>query len=162
MSLERNTVAALDLGGGSAQVTFAMKENPEPSMANFLHTVSTPYVEQDFFAKSYLNLGLYAVRHAVFISGQTTDRINYISECVNPIVKSANFTYATKTYYLSGKIHSKKLNGNPIVDFDVCTKLIKRKIMGLVNPKPITLKNHRIAAFGSFFSRANQNGIIRK
>lgn len=156
-------MATLELGGGSTQVTFAMKElRPEPSMANFIQTVSTPYVKQDFFAKSYLNLGLYAVRHAVFISGKTTDGINYISECVNPIVKSANFTYATKTYYLSGKIHSKRLNRNPVVDFDVCTKLIKQKTMGLVRPKPITLKNHRIAAIGSFFSRANQNGIIRK
>lgn len=163
VSLGKNTVAALDLGGGSTQVTFAMKDShPEYSMANFIQTVSTSYTKLDVFTNSYLSLGLYAARHAVFISGQTTDGINYISECVNPIVKPTKFTYVTNTYYVRGKNHSKTLNGNPVVDFDVCTNLIKRKTMDLVNPKPITLKNHQIAAFGSFYSRANQNGMIRK
>lgn len=163
VSFGKNTVAALDLGGGSTQVSFAMEDShPQHSMANFIQTLSTPNATLDLFTNSYLNLGIRAVRDAVFISGETKDGIHFISECVNPIVESAKFTYATKTYFVSGKNHSKTLNENPVVDFDVCTNLIKQKTMDLVNPKPITLKNHQIAAFGSFFSRAYQNGLIRK
>lgn len=163
MSLGKNTVAALDLGGGSTQVSFAMEDShPHHSMANFIQTLKAPHAKLDVFTNSYLNLGIRAVRNAVFISGETKDGINYISECVNPIVELAKFTYATKTYFLSGKKHSKTLNENPVVDFDVCTNLIKQNTMDLVNPKPITMKNHQIAAFGAFYSRAYQNGLIRK
>lgn len=94
-----NTIAALDLGGGSTQVTFAPKDvHKTPLLADYMHTVSTLNAKIDVFTNSYLNLGLMAVRHAVFTNGNPKDKLELISECVNPIVKSSLFEYAKVTY----------------------------------------------------------------
>lgn len=157
-------MAALDLGGGSTQVTFALKDaHKTPLLADFMHTVSTPNAKIDVFTNSYLNLGLQAVRHAVYTSGQTTNESNtYVSECVNPIIVSKPFKYGTKVYNLSGKDNAKSTKENPVVDFDACINLVKQKTMQLVNPKPITLNQNQIAAFSYFFERAIENGLVRE
>lgn len=160
-----NTVAALDLGGGSTQVTFALKDaHRTPLLADFMHTVSTPNAKIDVFTNSYLNLGLQAVRHAVYTAGETTDenRSVIFSECVNPIIDSKPFKYGTKVYNLSGKANAKSTKEKPVVDFDACVSLVKQKTMPLVNPKPITLNQNQISAFSYFFERAIENGLVRK
>lgn len=97
----RNTVAALDLGGGSTQVTFAPRDvHKTPLLSEYMHTVSTPNAKVDVFTTSYLNLGLQAVRHAVFTHGNSEGSKNLESICVNPIVKSNPFKYGTKMYNL--------------------------------------------------------------
>lgn len=157
----QNTVAALDLGGGSTQVTFALKDSHRaPLLADFMHTVSTPNAKIDVFTNSYLNLGLQAVRHLVYTSGVTTDDNNYVSECVNPIIDSKPFKYGTKVYNLSGKSNAKSTIEKPIVDFDACVSLVKQKTMHLVNPRPITLNQNQISAFSYFFERAIENGLV--
>lgn len=91
----RNTIAALDLGGASTQATFAPKDvHKTPLMADFMHTVSTQQAKIDVFTNSYLNLGLMAVRHAVFTREQPKEAFEIASECVNPIIQSKPFTYA--------------------------------------------------------------------
>lgn len=95
----RNTIAALDLGGGSTQVTFAPKDvHKTPLMADFMHTVSTQQAKIDVFTNSYLNLGLMAVRHAIFTKGQQNDLTDVQSECINPIINSKSFVYAKVEY----------------------------------------------------------------
>lgn len=95
----RNTIAALDLGGGSTQVTFAPKDvHKTPLLGDYMHTVSTLNAKIDVFTNSYLNLGLMAVRHAVFTDNQPKDKTKLISECVNPIIHSKEFEYARVTY----------------------------------------------------------------
>lgn len=95
----RNTVAALDLGGGSTQTTFAPKDvHKTPMMADFMHTVSTQQAKVEVFTNSYLNLGLMALRHAVFTNGQPKQLTELQSECVNPIVQSKPFVYAKVEY----------------------------------------------------------------
>lgn len=97
----KNTVAALDLGGGSTQVTFAMKDaSKTPLLKDFMHTVSTPNAKIDVFTNSYLNLGLQAVRHAVFTHSSIEGNKDLDSVCVNPIIKSIPFKYGTKLYTL--------------------------------------------------------------
>lgn len=159
----QNTVAALDLGGGSTQVTFALKDaHRTPLLGDYLHTVSTSNAKIDVFTNSYLNLGLQAVRHAVFTNGNTDDKLNYISECVNPIIVNKPFKYGRKIYNLSGKSHAKSTNENPIVDFDACVEMVKKKTMHLVEPKPITLNQNQISAFSYFFERAIETGLVGK
>lgn len=156
-------MASLDLGGGSTQVTFGVKDtNFAPSIANFIHTISTPKAKMDVFTNSYLKLGVEAVRHAVFTSGKTTDEINYVSECINPNIKSTKFTYGTKTYYLSGKNNSKSTKGKTAVDLDACINLVKQKIMPLVNPKPIHLNETEITAASYFIHRSIKGEIVRE
>lgn len=95
----RSTVAALDLGGGSTQVTFAPKDvHKTPLMSEFMHTVSTQQAKIDVFTHSYLNLGLMAVRHAIFTKNQAHKETALSSECVNPIIESKRFDYANTQY----------------------------------------------------------------
>lgn len=97
----KNTVAALDLGGGSTQVTFAPKDSRKiPLLSEYMHTVNVPNAKIDVFTTSYLNLGLQAVRHAVFIHDAPEGSTNLESDCVNPIIKSNPFKYGTKVYQL--------------------------------------------------------------
>lgn len=97
----KNTVAALDLGGGSIQVSFTPKDvYKTPLLADYIHTVSTPSGKIDVFTNSYLNLGLQAVRHAVYTHGSNGDSNKLESVCVNPIVQSNPFKYGTKVYSL--------------------------------------------------------------
>lgn len=156
-----STIAALDLGGGSTQVTFAIKDpHRAPLLHDFLHTVSTPNAKIDVFTNSYLNLGLQAVRHAVYTSGHTEDEKTYLSECVNPIIESKPFKYGTKILHLSGKTNAKSTKENPVVDFDACVELVKKKTLHLVSPKPITLNQNQIAAFSYFWERAIETGLV--
>lgn len=97
----KNTVAALDLGGGSTQVTFAPKDSHKtPLLSEFMHTVNVPNDKIDVFTTSYLNLGLQAVRHAVYTHNSPDGTKNVESVCVNPIIKSNPFKYGTKLYNL--------------------------------------------------------------
>lgn len=161
VNLGKDTLAALDLGGGSVQVTFDVKDpSSVPSLADSMHTISNSKAKMSVFSNSYLKLGLQAVRQAVFTSGKTTDEINYVSECVNPIVKLAEFNFASKTYYVSGKNNSASTEERPVVDLNACIDLIKQKSMPLVNPKPIILNEIEVAAFSYFFDRAIESGIV--
>lgn len=60
----RNTVAALDLGGGSTQVTYEFNEF-QPSYKDYIHAMPIFDSEVNVFTNSYLGLGLMALRHAV-------------------------------------------------------------------------------------------------
>lgn len=162
MNLDQKTVAALDMGGASTQVSFATKETPTPSLVNYIRTISTPKAKVDVFASSYLNLGLQAARQTIVISGEITDEKIYVSECVNPIIKSAKFEFASNTYYVSGKNNSKSTDEKPVVDFNACIDLVKQKLMCSVKPKPITLDQNEVAAFSGFYLRAMATGIVRK
>lgn len=163
MNLGKDTLAALDLGGASIQVTFDVNDpSSVPSLANSIHTISTSKAKMNVFSNSYLKLGLQAVRQAVFTSGKTTDEINYVSECVNPSVKSAEFKFASKTYFVSGKNNSVSTEEKPVVDLNACIDLIKQKSMPLVNPKPIILNENEVVAFSYFIDRAIESGIVRK
>lgn len=148
------------MGGGSAQVTFAINDPIGVSqLADHLYTVSTPITEIDVFTNSYLNLGLFAARHTVYTSGHTNDNKTYSSECVNPIIESEPFEYGAKIHFMNGKNYSNSIE-NPVVDFDTCAGLIKKKILHLVNPKPITLNQHQIVATNKFWKVALLTGLV--
>lgn len=156
-----NTIAALDLGGGSTQVTFSPNNPSEtPSYSEFMHTVPTSNSQVDVFTHSYLNLGLMAVRHAVFTNGYQANQTNVQSVCVNSIVKNKLWKYANVEYSVTGKENKKVSLENPEVDYEACLTLIKKKILPLVKPKPITLKQHQIAAFSYYYERAEETGLI--
>lgn len=159
----KDILAALDLGGGSVQVTFDVKDpSSVPTLTDSIHTISTSKAKMNVFSNSYSRLGLQAIRQAIFTSGNTTDGINYVSECVNPIVESAEFKLASKTCYVSGKNNSASTEEKPVVDLDACIDTVKQKTMPLVNPKPIILNENKIVAFSYFIDRAIESGIVRE
>ncbi|XP_073823962.1 ectonucleoside triphosphate diphosphohydrolase NTPase isoform X1 [Musca autumnalis] len=156
-----NQAAALDLGGGSTQVTFSPTDPEQvPVYEKYMHEVNTLNQKVNVFTHSYLGLGLMAARHAVFTKGYAKDETNLVSICVNPIISNRTWIYSNVEYKISGKDHAKSTQENPIVDFDACLDLIKSKVMPLVKPKPFTLKEHTIAAFSYYFERATESGLI--
>lgn len=159
----RNTIAALDLGGGSTQVTFAPKDlSQTPLYKDYMHTVPTLSSTVNVFTHSYLGLGLMALRHAVFTNGLAREETNISSECVNPIVQNKKWTYGQTEYTVKGKDNKKSTDENPVVDFDVCLNSVKQQVLPLVKPKPITLKQHQVSAFSYYFDRAIETGLVGK
>lgn len=154
----RNTVAALDLGGGSTQVTYELNES-QPSYKNYIHAVPIFNSEVNVFTNSYLNLGLMALRHSVITYKGNPNQTSFENECINPIVKDKSWTYAKVDYLVSGK-ENKRNAENPEVDFDLCKESVKRQVMPLLKPKPIKLNEHTINAFSYFYDRAIETGLV--
>ncbi|XP_037958644.1 ectonucleoside triphosphate diphosphohydrolase 5 isoform X2 [Teleopsis dalmanni] len=156
-----NQAAALDLGGGSTQVTFAPTDPDQvPVYEKYMHEVTTVNRKVSVFTHSYLGLGLMAARHGVFTKRYAKDATVVESICVNPIISNRTWTYANVEYKISGKDNAKSTQENPVVDFEACIDLIKSHVMPLVKPKPVTLKHHAVAAFSYYFDRAIESGLI--
>jgi ectonucleoside triphosphate diphosphohydrolase 5/6 len=154
----KNTVAALDLGGGSTQVTYELNEF-QPSYKNFIHAVPIFNSEVNVFTYSYLGLGLMALRHAVITHKGAANQTKFESECVNSIIKDKSWTYANVEYLVSGK-ENRKSPENPEVDYEQCVESVKRQVMPLLKPKPIKLNEHTINAFSYFYDRAIEVGLV--
>ncbi|KRF77983.1 ectonucleoside triphosphate diphosphohydrolase 5 isoform X1 [Drosophila virilis] len=156
-----NQAAALDLGGGSTQVTFSPTDPEQvPVYDKYMHEVVTSNKKINVFTHSYLGLGLMAARHAVFTKGYSAEETVVESVCVNPIIANRTWVYGNVKYQVSGKENSKSSAEQPIVDFDACLELVKSKVMPLVKPKPFTLKQHAVAAFSYYFERAIESGLV--
>jgi len=156
-----NQAAALDLGGGSTQVTFSPTDPEQvPVYDKYMHEVVTSSKKINVFTHSYLGLGLMAARHAVFTHGYKKEDSVLESVCVNPIIANRTWTYGNVQYKVSGKENPKSSAEQPIVDFDACLDLVKSKVMPLVKPKPFTLKQHAVAAFSYYFERAIESGLV--
>ncbi|XP_032591628.1 ectonucleoside triphosphate diphosphohydrolase 5 isoform X2 [Drosophila grimshawi] len=156
-----NQAAALDLGGGSTQVTFSPTDPEQvPVYDKYMHEVVTSSKKINVFTHSYLGLGLMAARHAVFTKGYSDEDTIVESVCVNPIIANRTWTYGNVKYQVSGKENIKSSAEQPVVDFDTCLELVKSKVMPLVKPKPFTLKQHAVAAFSYYFERAIESGLV--
>ncbi|KAH8412297.1 hypothetical protein KR009_001094, partial [Drosophila setifemur] len=156
-----NQAAALDLGGGSTQVTFSPTDPEQvPVYDKYMHEVVTSSKKINVFTHSYLGLGLMAARHAVFTHGHKKDDVLLESVCVNPIIGNRTWTYGNVKYKVSGKENGKSSAEQPVVDFEACLELVKSKVMPLVKPKPFTLKQHAVAAFSYYFERAIESGLV--
>lgn len=156
-SIDKSPFAALDLGGGSTQVTFPVKDLTQtPSLLfDHLHEVTTSKRKADVFATSYLNLGIQAIRHTILTSGKKLNKTNYVNACVHPKFEKEEFEYLDNKYFITGKNNTKKA-----VDYNECVGVVKEKVIPLVNPKPRTLKLNEIVAFNYFFGAAIQTGLI--
>lgn len=86
------TVAALDLGGGSTQVTFAATTPASLKQKKNVHEAASPRGPIPVYTNSFSGLGLMAARHAVVTLNQP-NVLNVTSQCVNPIVKNKKFHY---------------------------------------------------------------------
>lgn len=164
---KQDQAAALDLGGGSTQVTFASSDSEQtPLYKKYIHEVNTLNNRIDVFTHSYLGLGLMAARHAVLTKGLHSQAVIIESECVNPIIQNRTWIYNNVAYQVSGKQmaigqhQSTTTSMYPTVNFSRCLDLIKSSTMPLVKPKPFALKHHTIAAFSYYFERAIESGLV--
>ncbi|KAG5899973.1 hypothetical protein JTB14_034543 [Gonioctena quinquepunctata] len=164
-----STVAALDLGGGSTQVTFAAQTPASLKEKQNIHQAVSPRGAFPLYTNSFSGLGLMAARHTVITLNQP-DKINVTSECVNPIIKNKKFHYHGTNYYVSGlqeNYPTSNIKGTdidvgeivPIVNFNDCSQIISKYVKSKAKPpQELPLKN--IFAFSYYFDRAIEVGLI--
>lgn len=166
---QEQTVAALDLGGGSTQITFIPTDQAtlDTTKSEFLHHISAFHHNLTVYTRSYLGLGLMAARKEVLSVGNVQGATTLRSECINPII-TTEWTYAGVTYIVTGpeKSHYKeeKVDRNvkqkyPIVKFEECLKIISNYVNKKVD-KPKELNQKTISAFSYYYDRATENSLI--
>ncbi|KAL3267460.1 hypothetical protein HHI36_011583 [Cryptolaemus montrouzieri] len=165
-----NTVAALDLGGGSTQVTFAAIAPSSLIHKDRIHLAPSPKGNIPVYTHSFLGLGLKAARKKILTHGQK-DSKNITSECVNHIITGRKFKYGNEIYYVSGpKVNFSTMNSKgqnefwvdeeiPIVNMEKCNSIIKDFVLQNSKP-PEELPNKVIFAFSYYFDRAAEAGLI--
>lgn len=170
-----NTVAALDLGGGSTQVTFSPNAMQEKKLGGHIYSVNIFNHNMSVYTHSYLGLGLMAARKEILTHGLNLDNINpknkieVRSECINPIV-STEWSYGGFNYLVKGPVNGThklvKIQNfaggeidRPIVNFSECLKIIE-KYVGKIKNKPEGLKDHEIYAFSYYFDRATEVSLV--
>ncbi|XP_045120432.1 ectonucleoside triphosphate diphosphohydrolase 5-like isoform X3 [Portunus trituberculatus] len=165
----KDTLVALDLGGGSTQITFVPMEDDtvRGTPADYLTTISLLHKNLNLYTHSYLGLGLMAARKAILVQHRGEDGIIH-SPCVNPIVDH-QWTYGGETYTIRGPEVPKyqevrgqagRLSENrPVADYKECVKTCMAIIKEQVHA-PKELKAREVIAFSYFFDRATERGLI--
>ncbi|KAK7863329.1 hypothetical protein R5R35_009685 [Gryllus longicercus] len=165
-----NTAAALDLGGGSTQITFAPSSEAtlKASDPEYLYHISAFHQNITVYTHSYLGLGLMAARKEILSVGNPADATELHSECINPIIKT-EWAYGGKTYKVLGSKNPLylEIKGNanripekkPVVRFEECAKIIRNYVSNKVD-KPKELNKKEINAFSYYFDRATEYGLI--
>lgn len=165
----KETLVALDLGGGSTQITFVPTDpgtlltTPE----EYLTSISLLHRELKLYTHSYLGLGLMAARQAVLLKHRGEDGVIH-SPCINPIIEH-EWNYAGNTYAVRGPQEAKyreirgqagRLSENrPIADHASCLKTCVEVIKDQVHAPP-ELRTRDVIAFSYFFDRATERGLI--
>ncbi|CAH1965673.1 unnamed protein product [Acanthoscelides obtectus] len=164
------TVAALDLGGGSTQTTFAATTPASLKDTEHIHRAQSPRGLIQVYTRSMEGLGLMAARYAVITGHGNGGNLNVTSECVNPVVRGKKFHYSGTDYYISGlqenypKSHVKGSDIEigedvPIVSFSNCSEIIVKYVKSKAHaPEELPLKT--IVAFSYYYDRAAEAGLI--
>ncbi|XP_051157766.1 ectonucleoside triphosphate diphosphohydrolase 5 isoform X1 [Leptopilina boulardi] len=169
----RSTVAALDLGGGSTQVTFAPDEENVKELNDNIYNISALNHNMSIYTHSYLGMGLMAARKGILVPESAAKNENGIieirSECINPFIKTT-WNYGGQEYHIMGPVkgatkvfknqnYASGEDKRPIVKFQDCLKLVENYTSTIKN-KPIGLNKHEIYAFSYYFDRATEIGLI--
>lgn len=163
------TVAALDLGGGSTQITFIPTDQTtlDQTKSEFIHQVSAFHHKLIVYTHSYLGLGLMAARKEILSFGNAQGTTTLRSKCINPIIKT-DWSYAGVTYTVMGpetphykevKVHRSVKEKYPVVIFEECLKIVGSYVNKKVD-KPKELNQKTIGAFSYYYDRATEYGLI--
>ncbi|RXG52155.1 Ectonucleoside triphosphate diphosphohydrolase 5 [Armadillidium vulgare] len=164
------TLVALDLGGGSTQITFIPTEsetlNSVPS--DFLSSITLFHKDLKLFTHSYLGLGLMAGRAAVLNSHRDEEGV-VRSPCINPIIETT-WEYNSQSFDIHGPVNPKyrEISGKsgrigekrPIADYEHCYRTCLNVIKSQVANAPKELRDREVIAFSYFFDRAAERGLI--
>lgn len=155
-----DTVAALDLGGGSTQITFIPKEKSTftKAPAEFAKNVQLFKQEYSLYTHSYLKLGLMSARFILTggekrLEGPAGLSFNLTSPCIPPGVIS-KWTYSGKDYTVVGA-NKEEFN------IATCEQQAKSLATSLVHPVE-ELNNREIYIFSYFFDAAVAANLIER
>ncbi|KAF2365888.1 Nucleoside phosphatase GDA1/CD39 [Trinorchestia longiramus] len=169
------TLVALDLGGGSTQITFvpAEQQTVAKALPHQLSSISLMNQNVDLFTHSYLGLGLMAARKDVLLHDipdhvpGSDDVIR--SPCINPTV-TTTWHYGGHAFNVAGpkelKYHDVKGQAGrlgehrPIADYEACLRTCVDVIQKQVTNVPDELRGREVIAFSYFFDRATERGLI--
>jgi len=144
----RKSYVALDLGGGSTQITFAPKydETFSKSPKTFLHPVKVSGTEQTLYSHSYLGLGLMSAREAVLRLHDAVEAVDIASACV---VGVEELTY-----------RKFRIVKESLVGYEACMMEVQTFIDMMDIDKCEEMPTRKIAAFSYFHDRAVDAGMI--
>ncbi|CAB3219898.1 unnamed protein product [Arctia plantaginis] len=154
-----DTMAALDLGGGSTQITYQLSEGDYP-----LYPANDQYVVAagnniTLYTHSYLNLGLLAARYGVFrMEAEDNNTSEFVSICVDPIVQKESWTYGNKQYSISGAKRENSMKRMTV--YKACHALVKRYVLATLDWEPPHAPRGTRAAMSYFYEVAADAGII--
>ncbi|XP_070507999.1 ectonucleoside triphosphate diphosphohydrolase 5-like [Chironomus tepperi] len=150
-----NKVTALDLGGGSTQIAFEIVDDIPENLVEFSHKVQNFDGETELFVKSYLGLGLMALRHAVITENASEDQQNVDSYCINADARPFEWTYQNIVYKITPKFTDNST-------FDDCLIAIRKIVSKLLTPKIPSLQGQTINGFSYFYDRSVDAKLIKK
>ncbi|KAK2707777.1 ectonucleoside triphosphate diphosphohydrolase 6-like isoform X2 [Artemia franciscana] len=166
---EAETVAALDLGGGSTQITFLPRKQHtlEKAPKHHVHDVIMGDGKLGIYSHSYLGLGLMAARKDILISSPQNDS-EIRSPCINPTVKTI-WHYGGATYTLKGPYDFnfdsiedgewlKKDAKLPSANYEECLQRVANVVQEIHLLDE--LESVDITAISYYFDRATEQGLI--
>ncbi|KAH9641306.1 hypothetical protein HF086_013288 [Spodoptera exigua] len=154
-----STMAALDLGGGSTQITYQLSNSETANFPKKDQFVVPAGDNITLYTHSYLKLGLLAARFGVFQSEALKDETQeFRSVCVDPIIQREQWTYANKNYFVSGafRVHGSKRSAV----YAACHAVVRRSVMAAVDWEPKKAPLGSVAAMSYFYDVAADAGII--
>lgn len=152
LSGAKSNVAALDMGGGSTQITFV------PSQMETLHTVPNDFAETielfkkkiSLYTHSYLGYGLMSTRYRLLGGkGKKENKKKLRSVCLPPKTDSV-WAFGGVVYNVSGESSS---------SFNSCYTTVKQ-FVGEKIRNVHELQKHDIYIFSYFFDAARDAGLI--
>jgi len=141
-----SSYVALDLGGGSTQVTF--RPTSQDTLSNSPEDFLTEYGGSKIYSHSYLGLGLMAGRKALLEQGDPQGSEELASACVSINRKEGELKY-------KGSFRLKEEQGS-------CAVEAKEFIQSAEVHPAQELKSKNLVAFSYFFDRAVDAGLVRK
>ncbi|PZC82581.1 hypothetical protein B5X24_HaOG210024 [Helicoverpa armigera] len=157
--IEGNTMAALDLGGGSTQITYQLSDGDKPAYPAADQYVVPAGDNITLYTHSYLNLGLLAARYGVFRSeaSDNTTR-DFRSVCVDPIIQREPWSYANKDYFISGEFRAHGTKRSAA--YEACHAVVRRYVLATLDWEPKRPPLGSVAAMSYFYDVAADAGII--
>ncbi|XP_030029498.1 ectonucleoside triphosphate diphosphohydrolase 5 isoform X3 [Manduca sexta] len=157
--MDGETMAALDLGGGSTQITFELNDRDAK-----LYPAADQYVVPagnniTLYTHSYLGLGLNAARYGVFLQeAGGNDTREFTSVCVEPIIQREPWTYANKEYFVSGA--ARRSGMKRAAALQLCHAAVRQYVLGAMDWEPQQPPRGNVAAMSFFYDIAADAGMI--
>jgi len=145
---------ALDLGGGSTQITFLPKyeETLKEAPASFLHEITVLGTTHKVYSHSYLGLGLMAAREKIFSHNQDKESLSLTSPCM--------VTSKPTQWNFHGKQYSIRRTSS-LAGYESCMVTVQAVIDSMKVDQRKEVPTRKIAAFSYFYDRAVDAGLIR-
>jgi len=149
----RKSYVALDLGGGSTQITFLPKYEKTFSLspASFLHPIKVFTAPHTIYSHSYLGLGLMAAREAIFKYNDPEGSTSLVSPCM--------VTTSPTTWEFHGKEYTISPS-TTLPGYEACMLEVQAVIDSLGVDQCEEVPTRKIAAFSYFHDRAVDAGLI--